>query len=189
MFVDACLLRGLIRYERGRYRGALLDFQAALAYPDNLEVGRPYRGGREAQIFYWIGLACSSLKDEAQARDSFQKSVQSHSDLFEASECSDLDYYRGLSLKELGEEEKGIRIFSELYRAGEAQVKLRSGPDYFAKFGERQSESSRVAQLHYCMGLGMLGLGDRQKAAAEFAIALRLNPNHAWAHFQLRRIQ
>jgi tetratricopeptide (TPR) repeat protein len=134
-------------------------------------------------------LACSSLGDEAQARDSFQKSVQSRSDPSEASECSDLDYYRGMSLKKLGEEKKGIRILSELQRVGEARVKLRSGLDYFAKFGEQQSEFSRVAQLHYCIGLGMLGLGDRKKAAAEFARALQLNPNHAWALFQLRGIK
>ena len=189
VFVDAHLLRGASRYERGRYREALLDFRAALAYPDNLEVGRPYRGGREAQIFYWIGLAFSSLGNEAQARDSFQKSVQSRSDPFETAECSDLDYYRGQSLKKMGGEEKGIRIFSELQRVGEAQVKQSSGLEYFAKFGERQSGFSRMAQLHYCIGLGALGLGDRPKAATEFALALQLNPNHTWALFQLRRLQ
>ena len=189
VFVDAHLLRGLKRLERSRPREALLDFLAALDYPDNLEVGRPFQGGRESQIYFLIGIAYESLHDEIRARESFRKAVESRGDPSEPSAWSDLDYYRGLSLTKLGESQKGERLFAGLQSIEKTSLQAKSDLDYFAKFGERQSELSRQAQLHYLIGLGALGMNDRQKAVKEMFQAIRLNPNHVWAHFQFRRFK
>lgn len=189
VFVDAHLLRGLNRLERKRPREALTDFLAALEYPDNLEVGRPFQGGRESQIFHLIGMAYGSLHDEKRARESFRKSTESRGDPSETSAWSDLDYYRGLSFTRLGESQKGEPLFAGLLGIEKTRLQEKPEPDYFAKFGERQSELSRQAQLHYLIGLGALGMKDRPKAAKEISQAVRLDPNHVWAHFQFRRLK
>ncbi len=45
-FANAHWLRGLVRWWRGDYGGTVADFVAAESYPENLEVGRPYRAPR-----------------------------------------------------------------------------------------------------------------------------------------------
>jgi tetratricopeptide (TPR) repeat protein len=44
-FATAHRLRGLLRFALGEYAGAVSDLLAAETYPENLEVGRPYRPG------------------------------------------------------------------------------------------------------------------------------------------------
>ena len=41
VYMDACLLQGEKEFRSGKYQEALKDYQAALEYPENLEVGRP----------------------------------------------------------------------------------------------------------------------------------------------------
>ena len=60
IFYEAHLSRGLARYEQDDHAGALRDFETALSYPVNLNVGRPYRP-REARAQYWRGYALEAL--------------------------------------------------------------------------------------------------------------------------------
>jgi len=60
IFYEAHLSRGVARYEHDDHAGALRDFEAALTYPVNLNVGRPYRP-REARAQYWRGFALEAL--------------------------------------------------------------------------------------------------------------------------------
>jgi len=60
IFYEAHLSRGLARYEQDDHAGALRDFETALTYPVNLNVGRPYRP-REARAQYWRGYALEAL--------------------------------------------------------------------------------------------------------------------------------
>ena len=66
-------------------------------------------------------------------------------------------------------------------KAGEEQLTKGEAADYFAKFGEKQSERVRQANAHYLSGLGQLGLGEKVKAEAEFKQALELHPAHLGA--------
>lgn len=181
-YVDACLLSGREKMKAGEYQNALEDFGKALEYPENLEVGRPYRGGRFPQIYYYIGTAYEALADKQNARSSYEKSVS------EDVQGSELAYYQGLALRKLGKESDAKGKFDQLQAAGKENLGSGSGLDYFAKFGEKQSAFIRRAQAHYLMGLGLAGGGDTEKAAEEFKAALALNPNHTWAGVQLAEI-
>jgi hypothetical protein len=68
-------------------------------------------------------------------------------------------------------------------RAGEA---LATAPamDFFEKFGERQSARGRQADLHFLVGLGLLGSGRTAEAKAEFEKAVSLDPGH----YEARRL-
>ena len=65
--------------------------------------------------------------------------------------------------------------------AGTEQLTKAEAADYFAKFGEKQSERVRKANAHYLIGLGQLGLGQKAEARAEFKQALELHPAHLGA--------
>ncbi len=69
VFVKAHVDRGKARFEARQYDGALADFQAALTYPENLEVGAKYKL-TDAETRYWLGktLAALGRLDEAKAQ-------------------------------------------------------------------------------------------------------------------------
>lgn len=67
-FHRAHVERGKLRYEAKDFAAALEDFETSLTYPESLGVGRAARP-REAQGWYWKGMALAALgrKDEARA--------------------------------------------------------------------------------------------------------------------------
>ena len=107
-------------------------------------------------------------------------------DVLPTSDRTVLSYYRAMSLKKLGENEKAAAIFKQLVDSGNEMVDRRSGSDFFSKFGERQSQRTRLASAHYIAGLGHLGLGETEKAKEEFNQALKAKPDHLGAKLTLK---
>jgi len=182
VYVDAYLLRGQEYFTATRYRQALKDFKAALEYPENLEVGRPSRGGRASQVYYFIGTVYEVLGDTRKAKEFYEKSVAlKHS-------WSQICYFQGLAFKKLGREEEANKMFDGLIQSGEERLRATRSMDYFAKFGERQSVMVRRANAFYLLGLGYQGKGELEKAKNEYKKALELNINHVWAKHQLAQL-
>ena len=67
IFVSVLLGRGKARFEAGKHGDALGDFERALTYPENLEVGARYRA-TDAEGHYWLGKALLALNRPAEAR-------------------------------------------------------------------------------------------------------------------------
>jgi tetratricopeptide (TPR) repeat protein len=183
VYVDAHLLRGQEHFVKGRYDEALKDFEAALEYPANLEVGRPARGGRSSQVHYYIGAAHEALGNVKKARESYEQSVA------EQHGWSETRYCQGLSYRKLGREQEAGEMFEGLIRFGQDRLSASSGMDFFAKFGEKQSEMRQRAHAHYLFGLGYLGKRDDRRAREAFEQVLNANPNHIWARFNLARLK
>ncbi len=178
VYVDAHLLRGQKKFDSKRYSEALNDFEAALEYPENLEVGRPRRDRRTCQTFFFIGKAHEALGNSQKAKEYFEKSASVDV------RRSEFSYYKGLSLQKLGQEDKARKIFDELAESA------KPGPvvEFFAKFGEKQAHNIRTANTHYMLGLGYLGKGMQTEAKAQFEKALELNINHLWARVHLSEL-
>jgi tetratricopeptide (TPR) repeat protein len=179
VYVDAYLLKGFEHFTAGRYDEALRSFSAALEYPKNLEVGRPYSGGRAAQVYYFMGTVHEAMGDKEQAKEYYKNVVAVEYGV------SDMSYYQGLAFRRLGQEEKADRIFEKLIDTGKRRLQAATSLDFFAKFGERQSAMRRRAQAHYLLGLGHLGREDKEAAHTQFKKSLELNLNHLWAKKQL----
>jgi len=179
VYVDAHLLRGQKALAEGANGRALRDFRAALEYPDNLEVGRPASGGRDAEVRYFIGLALDAGGDKAGAEEAFERSATA------AAGLSDLTYFQGLSWKMLGQDSKARDCFDRLVQFAREQMEQAPAMNFFAKFGEKESAKRRKANLHYLLGLGLRGQGEEGAAQTEFRKALALSPHYGRARRQL----
>ncbi len=180
LFVDAHLLRGRRSLEEGRAADALADFRSALEYPENLEAAKPASGGRETEVEYWIGTALEALGEMKRSGEAFRQSVGG------GAAPGELKYYEGLSWLKLGDKRRASAAFDELIDRARAGLAAYPAMDYFAKFGETESAGRQEAGLHYLLGLGFLGKGEKAAARSEFERALALYPGHAKARRELR---
>jgi tetratricopeptide (TPR) repeat protein len=180
VYVDACLAHGQQLFADKRYREALREDEAALEYPENLEIGRARRAPRTAQIQYLIGAAHEALGETALAKAAFEKAAAGRD-----RGASESGYFHAIALQKLGRAGEAKLLFEGLARAGEEQLAKGEAADYFAKFGERQSERMRKANAYYLTGLGHQGLGKKAEAEAAFQKALQQHPAHLGATQQL----
>jgi tetratricopeptide (TPR) repeat protein len=187
-WTDAHLLRGRQRLTAGKYQEALADFQAAGEIPDNLPSERA-RGGRDAEIAYGIGAAHEGLGDMEKARESWTRaSVSEGRPRFGrrgGSGGGAEQYYRALALRKLGEEELATDIFQQMVKDGTGRLQDSGEGDSSALFGRRRSRGSRLADAHYMIGLGYLGLNENDKAKEHFAETLKASPDHLGARTTL----
>jgi hypothetical protein len=174
-WIDAHLLRGHQHLQAGRPGLALADYQAARAVPDNLPSERRGTGARDAEFFYWIGTAEAAEGNEPAARASWEQAA----DLSSARD--EQRYFQGAARRRLGHSEQAASLFRGLLEAGEQRAREAGTIDYFASFGEQQSQRARLAQGHFLRGLGHLGLGEEGLARAAFAEVLAIRPDHLGA--------
>ena len=184
LYMDTFLLRGEREFKAGKYLEALKDYEAALEYPENLEVAQPYHEIRLPQVDYLMGLAYEKLGNTTKSRELFQQAT-----VAQWSEQSrrrpEMLYYQGLAALKLGRDSEANKIFDDLIAMGDKAMAAESDIDYFAKFGQKRSTRFRLADAHYLIGLGNLGKGETAKAQVEFQAVLKLNVNHLGATTQL----
>jgi tetratricopeptide (TPR) repeat protein len=187
-WTDAHLLRGHREFAAGRYKEALADYQASVEFPENLRATSGRGSGRSAEVDYWIATAYEALGDRDNAEKFWTESSLS-SPRRSRRGRNIQRYYQALSLQKLGKKENVEGIFQNLVESGkEALGRTSSQIDFFAKFGEQQSQRSRLANAHYMAGLGYLGLKEKDKARREFNQALEASPDHLGAKTMLAQI-
>jgi len=188
-WADAHLVRGLQRFSAKQFREALADFDAALKPPANLRAEQ--RGGtHQSELAYWIGCANESLGNREQARQSWTTATITNAPAAGNRRGNPLAarasrYFQALAFQKLGQNGKAEAIFHELVDAGTAALK--SAGDDMASFST-QPANSRTATAHYITGLGHAGLGEREKARAEFSAALEASPDHLGAKIALEQL-
>ncbi len=183
IYVDALLQRGQVRLRENQPVAARKDFEAALEYPENLEVGEAADDRTARQVYYFLGVTAEALGERAKATEYFQTAVAptATTNLSPA----EIRYYEALALKKLGRGREAKAVFEKLIQQGKKQLESKDQPDYFAKFGDRVPERVRKANTHYVIGLGYLGLGRNAAARSEFQKAIKLHPAHLGANQQL----
>jgi tetratricopeptide (TPR) repeat protein len=187
-WTDAHLLRGHQEFAAGRYKEALADYQVSVEFPENLRATSGRGSGRSAEVDYWIATAYEALGDRDNA-EKFWTESSSSSPRRSRGGRNTQQYYQALSLQKLGKKEDVEGMFQDLVESGkEALGRTSSQIDFFAKFGEQQSQRSRLANAHYMAGLGYLGLNEKDKARQEFKQALEASPDHLGAKTMLAQI-
>jgi tetratricopeptide (TPR) repeat protein len=187
VYADACLLRGESSFRKGKFQDALKDYAASLEYPENLEVAQPHHEGRLPQVNYLMASADEKLGNAAKSQELLQQAARGQETGTEQGPPEAL-YYRGLAELNLGRKNEANLAFAKLVANGNKALTSKAGLDYFAKFGQRQSDNFRLAEAHYLIGLGELGKGEKETARTEFQQALKLNINHLGATTQLANL-
>ena len=102
-------------------------------------------------------------------------------------------YFKGCSLRELGNEEEAVAIFEELFCAAEKLLCEQAKIDYFATslpnflLFEDDLQKRQSIQAIYLRGCASRGLRRDEEAKQDFRRALELDINHIWAHIELQR--
>jgi tetratricopeptide (TPR) repeat protein len=187
-WTDAHLLRGHRHFAAGRYKEALADYQASVEFPENLRASEGRGRGRDAEVNYWIATAYDALGDKEQAVKFWTESSSSSGGRSRGGRSAQR-YYQALSLAKLGKKENVEEMFRDLVNSANEQLERTSSQiDFFAKFGEQQSQRSRLADAHYMAGLGYMGLNEKDKARQEFNQALESGPDHLGAKTMLAQL-
>ena len=177
VYVNACLLRGLERFDNHKYDKALHDFRAALEYPDNMEVGPPPVDRNQPKIRYYCARVLEAMGDTIRAEELYTW----------IADCqisgAEVTYYKSQSLRKLNKDQAADSLLTYLIRQSEERLDNLTTMDFFAKFGEKQSQDNQRAAALYQLGLAYLGKGERQEAQSYFEKALRYDPYHLWAQW------
>ncbi len=178
-YVDAHILRGLSHFDNKRYDNALKDFEAALEYPDNLEVGQPDSDARFSQINFLIGTVYEARGENDRAMIYYEKAAA------EDARFSPYVYYKGRALEKLGRSAEAATLYEGLVQSGTRMLNAGASQDFFAKFSERQARSVTEANGHFLCALGYMGQGKPVSARTELEKAMKLKADFAEAKYFL----
>lgn len=186
-FTQAHLRLGRAALENGDAESALRHFTGAMDAPESL--GEAYHLLQaKADVNYWIGRALKVLGRDEEAVKHFTESANEAGDFADMAVTahSPLSYYRGLSLRELGSEDKARAVFEDLALFAEARLGETARIDYFATslpnllVFDEDLQARRNAEHHLLIALAKHGLGDT--AAAKAALEKSLAFTHADPH-------
>jgi tetratricopeptide (TPR) repeat protein len=186
--------------EESRYEEALLLLTEAEHYPDNLGEGKLY-GAQENDIHYLKGYAYDGLGQPSRAAEYFTKATIGLSEPIQAIYYNDQQpdklFYQGLAWRKLGQADKAEQIFNRLISFGHTHMNDKIRIDYFAVslpdllVFDLDLDLRNKNHCHYLIGLGLLGLNNRNQPEAEnhFNIVLKNDINHFGAAIHKRMIQ
>ena len=170
-----------------RYADAVRLLKETEKYPDNLGEGK-LSMAEENDIHYWLGCAYEGLGDMEQAKAYFERATKDSAEpaiaFFYNDQQPDKIFYQGLAWHKLGEEDKARSRFNRLIKHGEKHLFDKVKIDYFAVSLPDLliwDDDLNVRNLIHCnlvMGLGYLGLGDKEQARKFLSEVIRLDINH-----------
>ena len=182
VFVDAHLLRGLTRLERGEALEALADFERASEYPENLSVARPSNDRRAPQVAYYAGLAHQAIGEVDAADEYFRRAVDQPG----TERWPDTLVYQALALERLGDTDRARQRLEAVVDVAAARLAGAGDEiDFFATFGRRTSKATLRARALSLLGFAQTALGLTEEARVSLGRAVELDASQLWARHYL----
>ena len=181
-FTTAHLLLGQRALQSGQSETALAHFSGAMETPDSL--GEKYHLLQaKADVNYWLGCGYEAMGQVEEARTAFEASAAEEGDFSEMAVTlhSPLSYYRGLSLRKLGQEEDSQMLFRDLLKFAQEGLGQEARIDYFATslpdllVFEEDLQRRRDAEHHLLAALAHHGLGDIDAATKALKLVMAFN--------------
>ncbi len=176
-YVDSNILKALDLAKTKNYEEALTHLDAAMEYPENLEVGKPTHDEKNAMIHYFKGELYTLMNDSKKAKLSYQASADSKN----GRGMYDLAYFQGAALKKLGESQKADEIFQSLIN--KAKLYREKGTDNTLVAVEEAEvvDNKATSTSYYLEALGNLGLGNTSESQKLFDKSLESYSNNLWS--------
>ena len=193
-------LRGLAvsEIENGRPAYAAELLGRALNFPDNLGEGK-LEGEKDNDIYYLLGISerMAGLADKAEEHLSLAAAgnEEPSSALYYNDQPADMILYEGLAQAALGNGDAARSRFHKLISYGRKHYYDEVTMDYFAvslpDLQLFEDDLSKLNRIHcdYLMGLGYLGLGQKEKAAEYLNAVLEGDPSHQGARVHLGMLE
>lgn len=187
-YSSACIQLGKKELESGNAEAAFRYFEKAENTPDHLgEKYHPLQA--RAHINYWKGRALNAQGNTEEARKYFTISASEQGDFIDMaqSEHSEMTFYRALSLRELGMDDKAHMLLEDFKNYAGNKLKEKVTIDYFATslplllVFEEDLQKRNQWEATYLMALAEKGLGNDKKAQALAGKVLTLNAMHSGA--------
>jgi tetratricopeptide (TPR) repeat protein len=171
--------------------------QQAQVYPENLGEGKLY-GAKENELLYWLGIAYKKMGEIKQAQEVWERAAVGLNEvsaaMFYNDQQPDVIFYQGLALEKLGKKQEAEKCFSMLVEYGHEHMNDHIEIDYFAVslpdllIWEDDLDMRNKLLCKYLMGLGLLGLGEKERAESLFFEVLKEDKAHAslLKHIQLK---
>lgn len=173
--VDAKLLYGKQLMSEKKYDAALQQFLSAIKPQTVSEI----EDNRSPQINYFIGTAYEALGKKKEAKTYYTLSTD------QKVQATDyINYYQGLSWQKLGNKDKASSCFNYMIKSGDDRISKGAEVDFFAKFGERETEKVRLSNAYLLKGLGYKGLGDKKSANENLNKAVELSVSNLYANVE-----
>lgn len=170
-----------------RYADAIRLLKETEKYPENLGEGK-LSMAEENDIHYWMGCAYEGMGEAELAKEYFERATKGSAEpaiaFFYNDQQPDKIFYQGLAWRELGDENKARSRFNKLIKHGEQHLFDKVKINYFAVSLPDLliwDDDLNVRNLIHCnlvMGLGYLGLGDKEQARKFLSEVVRLDINH-----------
>ncbi len=168
--------------------------EKALIYPENLGEGR-LEGTKDNHINYHLAMTEKMLGHEDRAGELLARASVGTDEpagmMFYYDQPADMIMYQGLALEEMGCHVRANARFYKLISYGEAHIYDEVKMDYFAVsypdlavFDDDFTKKNQ-AHCYYLMGLGYLGLGNKEKAVHYLKETLKLDAAHQKARLYL----
>ena len=180
--VTAHILRAKRSLSDGAHDRAVEDMLMADTYPENHMVGRDTAYGRNPQIYYYTGLAYELAGDKKLAKEYLNMTVNA------TSRDPESQYYKAMAYQKLKKNKAAEPLLDELIRLGEERLESSAEVDFFAKFGNEQTDDQRKANAYYLMGLGYMGKAETALAKEYFEKSASLDVSQLWARIYLEEL-
>ena len=197
-WINANLERGAQHMIAKQYAPALADYQAALQVPVTLQEATGNVSGRRGEIEYWIGNAYQAMGDSEKARSAWSDAAATSATSATGSGASvpprsrgnigglaagvrveqAAPYYRALALEKLGQTDRAKTIYEQLIDTALKTLHSVPATGTSAQSAAASAQRTQLSDAHYILGLGQLGLNNRDQARQEFALALKASPDH-----------
>jgi len=178
--VDAHVMKALELMDQESYPEALTHLQRAMEYPENLEVGKPLNDERNAMVLYVMGRVYERMGEKSDARDAYELCANCDN----SRAWPDLDYYQGLALQKLGQQDDALGKFDDLAERGTRM--LERGENSSGTGVEERADAEAlksVSEGYYLLGLSALGKGEKEQASEMFTRATEMFRGHLWANY------
>jgi tetratricopeptide (TPR) repeat protein len=182
-WVNANLALGRQHMAAKNYSAALADFKAAPELPVSLQEASGNIAQRRAEVAYCIGNAYAALGDTAAASRSWTEAANpapaaAPTGSMRRGNIGGLDpgvrveqaapFYQALAMEKLGQTDSATAIFNQLIDTGSKTLSANPA----------SAPRTQLADAHYLVGLGQLGLNNPEKAREQFSLALQTSPDH-----------
>ena len=176
---------------RGEYQQAVEYFRDGQVFPDNLGAGI-WNIAMNVPCMYYEAQSLDHI-DEKKARDLYRFIAEMGVDFFTCMYLPSFDYYRAMSLGRLGNTAQANELLKTSIMKWQEE---KATPDhgyfkatpFFLSYLENPADVRRQ-HYDYLLGLGYLGLGDKQKADECFSDVLEINSGHLMAALEKSLIE